>query len=198
MTQHTEDLAALIGSRICHDLISPIGAVSNGLELLELCDHDGRAEMALVNDSAANASARVRLLRLAFGQATGRDVMPLSDLSDIWADLNPSGRLRLEVGAQATLPRPLVRMVALGALCLQDALPQGGRIRVETGERVTLTGTGPRISAHIDHWAILTGSAPPDDLRPAQVQFLLLPNCAESEGRACAYSLTSEQITLSF
>ena len=69
MDQHIDNLAALIGSRICHDLISPIGAVTNGLELMSMAGGTG-PELELVNESAANANARIRLFRLAFGQAT--------------------------------------------------------------------------------------------------------------------------------
>ena len=56
----TLDLAALVGSRICHDLISPIGAIGNGVELLSLTDGDTGAEMDLINESVQNANARIR------------------------------------------------------------------------------------------------------------------------------------------
>ena len=59
------DLAALVGSRICHDLISPIGAIGNGVELLALTDGDTGAEMELISESVQNASARIRYLRIA-------------------------------------------------------------------------------------------------------------------------------------
>lgn len=52
--------AALIGSRICHDLISPIGAINNGLELIEMSAPSLGPEMALISDSVTSASARIR------------------------------------------------------------------------------------------------------------------------------------------
>ncbi len=58
-TPQSPDLAALIGSRICHDLISPIGAIGNGLELLSMAGAGG-PEVALISDSVSNANARIR------------------------------------------------------------------------------------------------------------------------------------------
>ena len=54
------DLTALLGSRICHDLISPIGAISNGVELLLMDNVAKGPEMTLIAESVANANARIR------------------------------------------------------------------------------------------------------------------------------------------
>ena len=68
--QDKPDLAALIASRICHDLISPIGAIGNGVELLAMEPGGPRPEMALISESVANANARIRFFRICFGQAS--------------------------------------------------------------------------------------------------------------------------------
>ena len=65
------DLAALLGSRICHDLISPIGAIGNGLELLMMDGSAAGPEMALISESVGNANARIRFFRVAYGLAQG-------------------------------------------------------------------------------------------------------------------------------
>ncbi|MGL4404805.1 MAG: histidine phosphotransferase, partial [Notoacmeibacter sp.] len=62
------ELAALLCSRICHDVISPVGALNNGLELLDEPGAEADA-MALIRVSARNASARLQFLRIAFGAA---------------------------------------------------------------------------------------------------------------------------------
>ncbi len=69
---HKPDLAALVGSRICHDLISPIGAIGNGVELVLLDAAVGGPEVTLIADSVSHANARIRFFRIAFG-ATGAD-----------------------------------------------------------------------------------------------------------------------------
>ena len=64
--------ATLIGSRICHDLISPIGAINNGIELIEMGSTASTPEMTLISESVVNASARIRYFRIAFGAAVSR------------------------------------------------------------------------------------------------------------------------------
>ena len=68
MIQSASHLASLIGSRICHDLISPIGAIHNGLELISLSgavQHE--AEISLITQSCQNAASRIKFFRVAFG-----------------------------------------------------------------------------------------------------------------------------------
>ena len=72
MADSENDLAALIGSRICHDLISPIGAINNGLELVAMSGDVMSQEMELIAQSVENASARIRFFRVAFGSAGGQ------------------------------------------------------------------------------------------------------------------------------
>ena len=67
-TLSAPDLAALLCSRVCHDIISPVGAINNGLELLDEGGADEDA-MNLIRASARNASARLQFARIAFGAA---------------------------------------------------------------------------------------------------------------------------------
>jgi hypothetical protein len=62
-------LSSLIVSRICHDLISPIGAINNGLELVELNGAQVSPEMSLIEQSCAAATARIQFFRLAYSKA---------------------------------------------------------------------------------------------------------------------------------
>src|SRR4051812_46031134 len=68
------DLAALLCSRVCHDIISPVGAINNGLELLDEGGADEDA-MRLIRQSAKNASARLQFARIAFGAAGSAGMM---------------------------------------------------------------------------------------------------------------------------
>ena len=68
------DLAALLCSRVCHDIISPVGAINNGLELLDEGGADEDA-MKLIRQSARNASARLQFARIAFGAAGSAGMM---------------------------------------------------------------------------------------------------------------------------
>jgi histidine phosphotransferase ChpT len=63
------EIAALIASRICHDLISPIGAIGNGMELMALSSGQEQSspELDLISQSVENANARIRFFRIAYG-----------------------------------------------------------------------------------------------------------------------------------
>ena len=91
------DLAALIGSRICHDLISPIGAIGNGVELMLMDGAPKAPELALISESVANANARIRFFRVAFGAATGDQRIAAPEVLSILSDLTKGGRLKIEL-----------------------------------------------------------------------------------------------------
>ena len=85
MADPLPDFAALIGSRICHDLISPLGAIGNGVELLEMSSAGASPEMALISESVASANARIRFFRIAFGAAGSGGSVAAAEIRSILA-----------------------------------------------------------------------------------------------------------------
>ena len=84
MIQSASHLASLIGSRICHELISPIGAIHNGLELISLSgpvQHE--AEISLITQSCQNAASRIKFFRVAFGVSGSDRRLSTDTLLDI-------------------------------------------------------------------------------------------------------------------
>lgn len=196
MGQHIDNLAALIGSRICHDLISPIGAVTNGLELMSMAGGTG-PELELVNESAANANARVRLFRLAFGQATTDQMTSGQELAAILRDVYGQSRLAVEWPSPANLPRADAQAIMLGLLCCEEALPKGGKIEViETENEWTLTAKGAAVAPDEKLWANLQRPSPDCDLAPANVQFALLPHLLAQRGKTCRFQLGESEVRL--
>ena len=139
------ELAALVSSRICHDVINPVSAISNGLEMLaEEPDQAMRdAAMDLIRKSAAQASAKLQFARLAFGAAgsAGAEI-DLRDAEKVSREfVGGSGKHQVVwLGPPITLPKNkvklLLNLVALGVI----ALPRGGSINVE------VVGTPPDVS----------------------------------------------------
>lgn len=138
------ELAALISSRICHDVISPVGAIANGLEMLaEEQDEAMRKQtMALIRRSASQASAKLQFARLAFGAAgsAGAEI-DLRDAERVARDFVQGVKHTLTwQGPPATLPKNkvklLLNLVALGVV----ALPRGGAVGVE------IKGVAPTVS----------------------------------------------------
>jgi histidine phosphotransferase ChpT len=156
MSKHAEleglDLAALLCSRVCHDIISPVGAITNGLEVL---DEDEGAEMKefafdLIRKSASQASAKLQFARLAFGAAgsAGAEI----DLAD--AEKVAMGYMQGEKAELSwTAPRALmaknkVKLLLNLLLLATGAVPRGGTIKVTVAGAVdapafTLVCSGP-------------------------------------------------------
>jgi histidine phosphotransferase ChpT len=196
---HTNiNLAALIGSRICHDLISPIGAINNGLELLGMAGGSSGPEMDLIQESVGNASARIRFFRIAFG-AAGEQMMGRAEVMSILQDLMAGGRLDVAWGPMDAQPRVSVRLVFLALQCLETAMPYGGRIEIsETNKRWVLHGRADKLNIEGALWSVLATQDIPSDLKPAHVQFALLPLVASDAGRKVVSEADGTDIRISF
>ncbi len=199
MTQPNRNFGALIGSRICHDLISPVGAISNGLELLGLAGVPDGPEMALVADSAAHASARLRFFRVAFGLSSDAQNIGAHEIRSILSAVY-TGKVGCDWQIDDALPRRVVQAAFLAMLCGEQAAPFGGAMTVnQTSGAITITVTGDKLAPRPEHWELLTGAQPRnlDDLPAAQVQFALLPELLTDLGRQAIVSLAGP-VTLKF
>ncbi|MCC2098995.1 MAG: histidine phosphotransferase [Hyphomicrobiales bacterium] len=133
------DLAALLCSRVCHDVISPVGAIVNGLELLdEEKDPEMREEaLGLIKRSAATASAKLQFCRLAFGAAGSAGAsIDTGDAEQVARNLLEDGRTKIEWNAaRLLLPKNKVKLLLNMCLIAAAAIPRGGKIAVSiTGE----------------------------------------------------------------
>lgn len=192
----TPDLSALIGSRICHDLISPVGAIGNGVELLMM---EGRAgpEVTLIAESVAAANARIRFFRLAFG-AAGPQPVARAEVVGTLADLTRGGRLKVEWQPMTDQPRGTVKLALLSFLCMETLMPYGGKITVaEADGRWTITGSAEKFRNDPDWWLALQG-APPAGIGAAQVQFLVLPQEARDLGRRLTVARDGSLLQIGF
>jgi len=200
MGQINLDLPALIGSRICHDLISPIGAINNGLELLNMAGTGAAPgpELELIGQSVESASARIRFFRIAFG-AAGEQTMGQGEVTSILRDLYSGSRV--EIDWQITTPqsRNCVRMAFLALLCMETALHHGGRITVaEEAGHWRLQAEADKIAVEAELWALLSQPDQDKPLQPAQVQFALLPILAQVQGKEITLDRRETELTLSF
>ena len=198
-------LAALVASRICHDLISPIGAIGNGVELM-IMDASGTSsqEMALIMESAGNANARIRYFRLAFGLCAPDQRIGRSEAVGILNDLAAGGRMKVVWDSPQDLPRRDVKMAFLALMCLETALIQGGDVAISMGEAGwNLTARAPRIKQDPALWGGLARSASPDfyeDIAAGHVHFPLLALEAARQHRSVSATGGEAEgaLTLSF
>lgn len=191
------NLATLIGSRICHDLISPVGAITNGLELLELSGAASGPELDLIGDSVGNAGARIRFFRIAYGSA-GDQMIGQPEIAALFRDLNKGARIQVSWHPDIAQSRSDVRLAFLALQCCETALPYGGSVDITEGDGIwTVTGTGTKIAADDPVWTALERGDMPD-LTPAMVQFGLLRELSAEARRTVFVSRNEEQIQIRF
>lgn len=198
MSVDSVNLATLIGSRICHDLISPIGAINNGLELLSMTGTVGGPEMELISDSVGNANARIRFFRVSFGSA-GEQQMGRAEVASVLDDLSKGGRLKYQWTPAEPCSRSDVRLAFLAMLCLETALPYGGTVQaLNTDGNWTIIGEGSKLNIDDELWARVSGGQSSTQITPALVQFALLPEAAKAAGRTVRVEQGSDGVTIQF
>ena len=156
------DLAALLCSRVCHDVISPVGAIINGLEVLEdEKDEDMRGfALDLIKKSARGASARLQFCRLAFGAAGSAGAsIDTGDAEQVARGLLADERTKLAWNAtRALLPKNKVKLILNLYLIAVAAIPRGGVIEVTISGvddelTIQLEASGPnfKLASHVTH-----------------------------------------------
>jgi histidine phosphotransferase ChpT len=199
------DLAALLCSRLCHDVISPVGAIVNGLEVLE----DERDEemkqvaMDLVRKSAKQATARLQFARLAFGAAGSAGAqIDLGDAESVARGLLNDDRTKIEWKLpRLLLPKNRVKLLLNLLLIAQSMIPRGGTIEVEPvgegdsmGFRLRARGTNARIPAAVP--GLLAGT-PVDGIDAHGIQPYYTGLVANAAGLALEVAHDGENIVIS-
>lgn len=166
-TLSTLELAALLASRICHDVISPVGALANGLEVLEEDQGEEMREFAmeLITNSAKSATARLKFSRLAFGASGSSSASIDSGEAEEVVGLYMEGE-KAELhwtGERSLMPKNRVKLLLNLILIALGAVPRGGAIAVAIngqGETATfaLRCTGPKARIPADFADMLNGT----------------------------------------
>lgn len=165
------DLSALISSRLCHDVISPVGAIVNGLEVLEEEDDPQMREFALdlVKKSARQASARLQFARLAFGAAgSAGAAIDVADAEQVARGVVADSKIELEWSApRVLLPKNQVKLLLNLVTIATTTIPRGGRVVVtvtgsgeDTRFHLHCAGTNARVPANVVE--LIAGEAPED------------------------------------
>jgi histidine phosphotransferase ChpT len=148
------DLASLLCSRLCHDLMSPVGALNNGIELLDdETDPDMREKcLELLSDSARATANKLKFFRLAFGAGGGfADEIDAREAQAALEGLFGDGKVELGwVVEDEKLPKGAIRLLLNLALLAGDALVRGGRLDVGAergagGIEIAVRAEGPRV-----------------------------------------------------
>ncbi|MGB7433095.1 MAG: histidine phosphotransferase family protein [Ahrensia sp.] len=198
------DLSALLCSRICHDIISPVGAINNGLELLEEEGMD-EAAMGLITDSAANAAARLQFLRIAFGAAGSAGVQ--IDTGD--AETVAMGWMAKEKpefswqSDRALMPKNKVKLVLNLLIVAVASIPRGGEVKLQIDGALTdepkihvkASGKLKRIPRHFQD--MVDGRPGEDPIDAHTVQFYYTLLLLREAGMTLSIDMDDEWITYS-
>src|SRR3712207_2654348 len=199
------DLAALLCSRVCHDVISPVGAIVNGLEVLEDDNDASMRDFAidLIGKSARQASARLQFARLAFGAAGSAGAsIDLGDAEQVARGMFTDDKVTLSwEGPRALLPKNKVKLLLNLVMLATNAIPRGGSIAVKvTGEAETaefvLTARGPnaRIPAHVE--ALLAGAPENGAVDAHAIQPFYTGLIAQAAGMPVTFSIEGDAVTI--
>ncbi len=191
MSQSGVDLAALLCSKLCHDLLSPVGAINNGLELLEdETDPEMRDRcMDLLADSARASADKLKYFRLAFGAAGGfgDEVDPAEAKQLVESLVGDQGKITLGWAVQTgAVPKKAIKILLNLALIAREALVRGGKLDVgaeqgDNGVEVVIRAEGPKIALDDGIRAALEGTLPQSELtaRTAAAWMSRELSCAE-------------------
>ncbi len=165
-------VAELLASRLCHDLVSPVGAVNSGIELLtEFGDDPDGESMALISSSARTASDKLLFFRIAHGNAGSGTNVPLSEGHALVAPvcLNQRTEAVIDDASAGAMPGAgPVKLLLCLALMVGESLPRAGTLMVRVGPdmrtEITASGEGARIGD--GERAALAGELASDELDP--------------------------------
>lgn len=200
------DLAALLCSRVCHDVISPVGAIANGLELLE-DDTDEETKsiaMDLIKSSSKNASAKLQFCRIAFGAAgsAGADIDTGDAESVAKSYFDSEKKTDIEwIGERALMPKNKVKLILNLLLVSLSAIPRGGIVRSEIfnandNPSFTITCTGKKARVPPLFLDLLNGTFE-DHLDAHAIQPVYTLKLAQDAGMEVTASLQGENVIFS-
>jgi histidine phosphotransferase ChpT len=173
------DFSAYLVSRVCHDLVGPLGAVVNGLEVLEdERDAAMRADaLKIVTSSAEQALARLQFMRIAFGAAGSAGAeLDLGEVGRLVQGLVAGTKVEVRWNAaQVHWPKDWAKLLMNAAVIAADCLPRGGTVTVDTSSdpaapsfRINGSGITVRINEEIEKAVRGEGTAGALDARGIQ------------------------------
>lgn len=197
-------VSELLSSKICHDLISPVSAINNGVELIE--DIGGSVveeAMKLIANSAVQSSRRLRIFRIAYGRAGSEENLPLRDVRSVLEQYFEGGKIKLFWDENLALPELAEQRGALKTLInmmimTEEVLAYGGSITVHrfdgesgVGCRLEVSGRSAQLSQSFEE--ALTAKTPVEGLTPRTIQPYMVGQYATHFALRIQYAMPSEE-----
>lgn len=196
------DLAALLCSRVCHDIISPVGAIANGLELMDDPDTDAALRataLDMVRSSAKTATAKLKFCRIAFGASGSAGAhIDLGEAGEIAKDFVGNEKTVLDwQAARENRPKAEVKLLLNMLLLAIAGIPRGGVVTVTVVDRVfNVRAKGERAKLPQAMVDVLNGVAALESLDARLVQPYYAKIMAQQAGLALSMDMDGEDAVL--
>lgn len=194
------DLGALLCSRVCHDIISPAGAIANALELYDDPDMDAETRataLDMVRNSARTATARLKFCRIAFGAAGSAGAhIDLSEAGETAKAFMGDEKAKLDWQApRENRPKQQVKLLLNMLLMAMAGVPRGGVVTVTvTGDTLTVRAKGDRARVPEPMAEVLAGKTALETLDARLVQPYYAQLLAEAAGLDLAMAMDGEDV----
>jgi histidine phosphotransferase ChpT len=206
MTSANADLASLMCSRLCHDMLSPVGAITNGLELLsDEKDPEMRQRcFELLEQSAKITADKLKFFRLAFGAAGGFGAeVPVAEARDL-VDALAGNNARITVNwalASETLPKAGVKTLLNFALVAIESLVRGGQLDIgaevrDGASEIVVRAEGTKLAFDPDIGRALEGSLPESELSGRTAPAAMLHQLASALDGTVQYAVDDNALTM--
>jgi len=206
MTDYSLDLASLLASRLCHDMLSPVGALTNGLELLaDEKDPEMRKRcFELLEQSARISADKLKFFRLAFGAAGGFGESVAVDEARVLVDALASNNARVTINwalGTPSLPKPAIKVLLNFALLGIEALVRGGTLDIGAESRdgaseIVVRAAGPRIAFDQEIGKALEGELAQGGLTSRNAPAFMLHQIATRQGGGLQFVLSEDALVL--
>jgi histidine phosphotransferase ChpT len=194
------DLSALLCSRVCHDIISPVGAIANGIEVLDEADDDEEMRgmaLAMIRSSSRQATAKLKFCRIAFGAAgSAGSLIDLNEAGDVAKAFVGEEKVKLDWRAPAeNRPKNEVKLLLNMLLLAMAGIPRGGTITVSAeGRAFAARAQGERAKVPENIAAVIAGSFDPSNLDARLVQPYYAKRLAASAGLNLSMTAEGEDV----
>lgn len=192
------DLASLLCSRVCHDIISPVGAIANGLELMDDPDTDSEMKataLDMVRSSARTATAKLKFCRIAFGASGSAGAhIDLSEAGETAKAFVGDDKVKLEWNApRENRPKQEVKLLLNMLLLAIAGIPRGGQIVVHVVDKaLNVKATGERAKLPVALAEVLEGKAELETIDARLVQPYYTRLLAENAGLSIRFAMDGE------
>ena len=196
------DLAALLCSRVCHDVISPVGAIANGMELFDDPEMDAETRetaLDMVRSSAKTASAKLKFCRIAFGAAGSAGAsIDMGEAGEIAKAFVGDDKVKLDWQApRENRPKQQVKLLLNMVLMAMAAIPRGGTVTVAVdGDTFTARAEGERAKVPEAIGQVVDGTADLGVLDARLVQPYYAKQLAASAGLTLTMAMDGEAVVV--